>query len=54
MSDANNKPLRYLLQAFNYTVFMALIYFFFLTAPSIRLLVDDEEARAYNGFFTCG
>ena len=41
MSGVNNKPLRYLLQAFNYFIFMALIWFF-ATQPSIRILADDE------------
>ena len=41
MSSLNNKPLRYLLQAVNYTIFMALIWYF-ATAPSIRLLEEDE------------
>lgn len=36
-----NKPLRFLLQAFNYTVFMALIWYF-ASAPSVRLIADDE------------
>ena len=37
----NNKFLRYLLQAFNYTIFMALIWYF-ATAPSVRVIEDDE------------
>jgi hypothetical protein len=41
MLGINNKPVRYLLQAFNYSVFMALIWFF-ATEPSIRILADDE------------
>ena len=41
MAGFNNKPLRYLLQAINYTVFMALVWYF-ATSPSIRLLDEDE------------
>ncbi len=41
MFSTNNNPLRYLLQAINYTVFMALIWFF-SSAPSVRLLAEDE------------
>ena len=41
MFGVNNKPVRYLLQAFNYSVFMALIWYF-ATEPSIRILADDE------------
>lgn len=41
MAGRTNKPVRYLLQAINYTVFMALIWYF-ATAPSIRILGDDE------------
>ena len=41
MTGFQNKPLRYLLQAVNYAVFMALIWYF-ATAPSIRLLAEDE------------
>ncbi len=36
-----NKPVRYLLQAINYSVFMALIWYF-ASAPSIRIIADDE------------
>lgn len=36
-----NRVLRYLLQAINYTVFMALIWYF-ATSPSVRILADDE------------
>jgi hypothetical protein len=42
MFGVNNKPVRYLLQAFNYSVFMALIWYF-ATEPSIRILADDES-----------
>lgn len=41
MIGHQNKPLRYLLQAFNYTIFMALIWYF-ATSPSIRILAEDE------------
>ena len=36
-----NPFLRYLLQAFNYAVFMALIWYF-STSPSVRVIEDDE------------
>lgn len=35
------KPVRYLLQAFNYFVFMALVWYF-SAAPAVRILDDDE------------
>lgn len=41
MSGHQNKALRYLLQAINYTVFMALIWYF-ASSPSIRVLAEDE------------
>jgi len=41
MSGHQNKLFRYLLQAINYTVFMALIWYF-ATSPSIRILAEDE------------
>ena len=41
MSGFGNKLLRYLLQALNYTVFMALIWYF-STSPSIRVLAEDQ------------
>lgn len=37
----NNTFLRYLLQAFNYTIFMALIWYF-ATSPSVRVIEDNE------------
>ena len=37
----NNKFLRYLLQAFNYTIFMTLVWYF-ATSPSVRVIEDDE------------
>jgi hypothetical protein len=41
MADINKKPLRYLLQAINYSVFMGLVWYF-ASAPSVRLIGDDE------------
>jgi len=41
MSILGNKPARYLLQALNYTVFMAIIWYF-STSPSIRIIAEDE------------
>jgi len=41
MAEINNKPIRYLLQAINYSVFMGLIWYF-ATAPSVQLLAEDE------------
>ena len=41
MTESRRKPLRFLLQAFNYAVFMALIGYF-ASSPSIRLIADDE------------
>ena len=41
MAGINNQFLRYLLQAFNYAIFMALIWYF-ATSPSIRVIEDDE------------
>ncbi len=41
MSVTVNKPVRYVLQAINYTVFMAIIWYF-ATAPSVKLIGDDE------------
>jgi hypothetical protein len=41
MFDLNNKFLRYVLQAINYSVFMALIWYF-STSPSYRQLADDQ------------
>ena len=40
-SVMNNVVVRYLLQAFNYAIFMALIWYF-ATSPSIRVIEDDE------------
>ena len=41
MAELNNKPLRFLLQAINYSVFMALIWYF-ASAPSVRIIAEDE------------
>jgi hypothetical protein len=41
MSGINNKAVRYLLQAVNYTIFMALIWYF-ASAPAVRIIEDDE------------
>ncbi len=41
MTGINNKPLRYTLQAINYTIFMALIWYF-SSAPAVRIIEDDE------------
>ena len=40
-SNIDNKPLRYLLQAINYGVFMGLVWYF-ATAPSVRIIGEDE------------
>ncbi len=37
----NNMFLRYLLQAFNYTIFMVIVWYF-ATSPSVRVIEDDE------------
>ncbi|MCP4391979.1 MAG: hypothetical protein GY802_27035 [Gammaproteobacteria bacterium] len=41
MAAFNNKPLRFVLQAINYTVFMAMVWYF-ATSPSISIIADDE------------
>ena len=41
MKFTPSKPVRYFLQAINYTVFMALVWYF-SAAPSIRILADDQ------------
>lgn len=41
MLVVNNKVLRYLLQVFNYTIFMALIWYF-SSEPSIRIMEENE------------
>lgn len=42
MTGINNKGLRYLLQAFNYAIFMALIWYF-STSPTVKVIGDDES-----------
>ena len=37
----DNKFVRYLLQAFNYTIFMVIVWYF-ATSPSVRVIEDDE------------
>ncbi len=37
----DNKPLRYILQAFNYSIFMTLVWYF-ATSPSVRVIEDDQ------------
>ena len=41
MVEFVNKPLRFLLQAFNYSLFMGLVWYF-ASAPSIHLIGEDE------------
>lgn len=41
MTAINNKPIRYLLQAINYSVFMGMVWYF-STSPAVRLIGDDE------------
>jgi hypothetical protein len=41
MRDVVNKPLRFLLQAFNYSLFMGVVWYF-ASAPSVRLIGEDE------------
>jgi hypothetical protein len=41
MREVVNKPLRFLLQAFNYSLFMGVVWYF-ASAPSIRLIGADE------------
>ncbi len=52
MSGINNKPIRYLLQTFNYTLFMSMIWYF-ATAPSFRVL-DDNQAVITMAFSHAG
>ena len=40
-ASTNNKPLRYLLQAFNYSLFMGIVWYF-ASAPAVRLIEEDE------------
>jgi hypothetical protein len=41
MNVTDNKAVRYVLQAINYSVFMAIIWYF-ATAPSVYLIADNE------------
>jgi len=41
MAAIVSEPIRFLLQAFNYAVFMAIVWYF-ATSPSIRIIADDE------------
>ncbi|MDH3469103.1 MAG: hypothetical protein OES26_25000 [Gammaproteobacteria bacterium] len=41
MAGFENKPLRFALQAVNYTIFMALVWYF-ATSPSIKIIADDQ------------
>ena len=41
MAGIDNLFLRYLLQAFNYAIFMALIWYF-ATSPSVHVIEDDQ------------
>ena len=52
MADINNKPLRFLLQAFNYSLFMGLVWFF-ASSPSIRL-IEEGEAKLTIAFAHAG
>ena len=52
MSGINNKPVRYLLQVFNYTVFMGIIWYF-ATAPSFTVL-DENQAVITMAFSHAG
>ena len=42
MADFNNKPLRFLLQAINYSIFMGLVWYF-ASAPAVRLIGENES-----------
>jgi hypothetical protein len=52
MAEINNKPIRYVLQAINYSVFMAIIWYF-ATAPSVRL-IGANEAKITIAFAHAG
>lgn len=52
MAEINNKPIRYVLQAINYSVFMAIIWYF-ATAPSVRL-IGASEAKITIAFAHAG
>ena len=42
MTTLNSAPVRFLLQAINYTVFMAIIWYF-STAPAVRLIGENDS-----------
>ena len=48
----DNKPLRYLLQAFNYSLFMGIVWYF-ASAPAVRL-IDEDEAKLTIAFAHAG
>ena len=52
MARLDSKPLRWLLQAVNYTLFMALVWYF-SSAPAVRLIGPDE-ARITIAFAHAG
>jgi hypothetical protein len=52
MADIDNRPLRFLLQAFNYSLFMGLIWFF-SNSPSVSL-IGENEARITIAFAHAG
>jgi hypothetical protein len=52
MVTFDNKPLRWLLQACNYTLFMAVVWYF-SSAPAVRLIAEDE-ARLTIAFAHAG
>jgi hypothetical protein len=52
MTAINNKPIRYLLQAINYSVFMGMIWYF-ATSPAVQLIADNE-ARITIAFAHAG
>ena len=52
MAATKLSPLRYLLQAINYTVFMGLVWYF-ATSPAITL-IDDDEAMITIAFAHAG
>ena len=51
-TEITSKPLRFLLQAFNYSLFMGLVWYF-ASAPSVRLIGEDE-ARLTIAFAHAG
>jgi len=52
MADMDKKPLRFLLQAFNYSLFMGVVWFF-SNSPSVSLIGEDE-ARITIAFSHAG